>query len=163
MNLSCVDLPVVEKFVAEKLDGRPLVFLNNELDTLRADLGLFSFPEKDLHYRFLSNIKPVYYLRTRAYSRTINVSPFVINYSGAIFREYPAPWQVMVKQTGGLVRRGRGPILAGEAKEGMPPRRDEDGSTMQFLHSGYKTNTWWEDECDQEQFDAWRTERPRGA
>ena len=34
---------------------------------------------------------------------------------------------------------------------------DEDGSTMQFLRSGYKTNTWWEDECDQEQFDAWRT------
>jgi hypothetical protein len=74
------------------------------LDTLRADLGLFSFPEKDVHYRFLSQIKPVYYLRTRAYSRTINVSPFVINYSGAVFREYPAPWQVMVKQnTGELV------------------------------------------------------------
>jgi hypothetical protein len=44
----------------------------------------------------------VYYLRTRAYSRTISVSPFVINYSGAVFREYPAPWQVMIKQnTGG--------------------------------------------------------------
>ena len=78
------------------------MFLNNEL-TLRADLGLFSFPEKDLHYRFLSRIKPVYYLRTRAYSRPLT-SPFVINYSGAIFREYPAPWQVMVKQnTGELV------------------------------------------------------------
>jgi hypothetical protein len=45
-----------------------------------------------MHYRFLSTIKPVYYLRTRAYSRTINVSPFVVNYSGAVFREYPAPW-----------------------------------------------------------------------
>ena len=92
VNLSCVDLPVVEKFVAEKLDGRPLVFLNNELDTLRADLGLFSFPEKDLHYRFLSNIKPVYYLRTRAYSRTINVSPFVIN--------YPAPSSASTQRRG---------------------------------------------------------------
>ena len=34
---------------------------------------------------------------------------------------------------------------------------DEDGSTMQFLRSGYKTNTWWEEESEQEQFDSWRT------
>ena len=60
-----MDLPVVERFAAEKLNGRPLVFLNNELDTLRADLGLFR-SEKDLHYPILSRIKPVYYLRTRA-------------------------------------------------------------------------------------------------
>jgi hypothetical protein len=163
VNLSCVDLPVVETFVNTKLDGRPLVFLNNELDTLRADLGLFSFPEKDLHYRFLSKIKPVYYLRTRAYSRTINVSPFVINYSGAIFREYPAPWQVMVKQNTGelvCVAEDEDRFTLGEAKEEMLIAlglADEDGSTMQFLRSGYKTNTWWEEECDQEKFDDWRT------
>jgi|TARA_B110000977_G_scaffold181446_1_gene242123 hypothetical protein len=163
VNLSCIDLPVVEKFVNEKLNGRPLVFLNNELDTLRADLGLFSFPEKDMHYRFLSKVKPVYYLRTRAYSRTINVSPFVINYSGAIFREYPAPWQVMVKQNTGelvCVAEDEDRFTLGEAKEEMLIAlglADEDGSTMQFLRSGYKTNTWWEEEAEEEQFDLWRT------
>ena len=105
----------------------------------------------------------MYYLRTRAYSRTINVSPFVINYSGAIFREYPAPWQVMVKQNTGelvCVAEDADRFSLGEAKEEMLIAlglADEDGSTMQFLRSGYKTNTWWEDECDQEQFDAWRT------
>ena len=163
VNLSCVDLPVVEKFVAEKADGRPVVFLNNELDTLRADLGLFSFPPKDLHYRFLSRVKPVYYLRTRAYSRTINVSPFVINYSGAIFREYPAPWQVMVKQNTGelvCVAEDEDRFTLGEAKEEMLIAlglADEDGSTMKFLRAGYKTNTWWEEDSEEEQFDAWRT------
>ena len=163
VNLSCVDLPVVEKFVAEKADGRPVVFLNNELDTLRADLGLFSFPPKDLHYRFLSRVKPVYYLRTRAYSRTINVSPFVINYSGAIFREYPAPWQVMVKQNTGelvCVAEDEDRFTLGEAKEEMLIAlglADEDGSTMKFLRAGYKTNTWWEEDSEEEQFDTWRT------
>ena len=25
---------------------------------------------------------------------------------------------------------------------------------MKFLRAGYKTNTWWEEECEEEQFDA---------
>ena len=163
VNLSCVDLPAAEKFCAEKANGRPVVFLNNELDTLRADLGLFSFPPKDLHYRFLSTIKPVFYLRTRAYSRTINVSPFVINYSGAIFREYPAPWQVMFKQNTGelvCVAEDEDRFTLGEAKEEMLIAlglADEDGSTMKLLRSGYKTSTWWEEENDLEQSDSWRS------
>ena len=35
VNLSCVDLPVVERFVNEQLGGRPLVFLNNEVRVYR--------------------------------------------------------------------------------------------------------------------------------
>lgn len=163
VNTSCVELPSAERFVNEKAEGKPVVFLNCELDTLRADLGLFSFPEKSMHYRFLSTVKPVYYLRTRAYSRTINVSPFVVNYSGAIFREYPAPWQVMVKQNTGelvCVAEDEDRFTLGEAKEEMLVAlglADEDGSTMKFLRAGYKTNTWWEEENDEEVSDAWRT------
>ena len=115
------------------------------------------------HYRFLCRIKPVYYLRTRAYSRTINVSPFVVNYSGALFREYPAPWQVMVKQNTGelvCVAEDEDRFTLGEAKEEMLIAlglADEDGTTMKFLRSGYKTETWWEEDNDEEKDDAWRT------
>jgi hypothetical protein len=163
VNLSTIDLPAAEQFCITKTCGKPLVFLNNELDTLRADLGLFSFPDKDTHYRFLSKIKPIYYLRPRAYSRTISVSPFVLNYSGALFREYPAPWQVMIKQNTGelvCVAEDEDRFTLGEAKEEMLVAlglADEDGSAMKFLRSGYKTTTWWEEEGTREQSDAWRT------
>jgi len=164
VNVSCIELPSAERFVEEKAKGKPVVFLNCELDTLRADLGLFSFPDKFMHYRFLSRVKPVYYLRTRAYSRTINVSPFVVNYSGAVFREYPAPWQVMVKQNTGelvCVAEDDDRFTLGEAKEEMLIAlglADLDGSPMKFLRAGYKTCTWWEeDNITDEESDFWRT------
>ena len=39
-------------------------------------------------------------MRTRA-SQSVAVAPFIINYSGCIFREYPGPWQVMLRQDTG--------------------------------------------------------------
>ena len=33
--------------------------------------------------------------------QTVNAAPFLINYSGALFREYPGPWQVMLRQDSG--------------------------------------------------------------
>lgn len=44
--------------------------------------------------RFLSKLRPVFFLRPRDYSKSVAVAPFIINYSGALFREYPGPWQV---------------------------------------------------------------------
>ena len=82
-------------------DGSSLCFWNCELDTLRGDLGMFGFPSKSLQYDFLSRCKPVFYLRQRDYSKTVSIAPFIVNYSGCLFREYPGPWQVMLRQDTG--------------------------------------------------------------
>jgi len=163
VNLSTIELETLEKFTLETAKERPVICLNTQLDTLRADLGLFSFPSKDLHYRFLSTFTPAFYMRMRNYSRTINVSPFVVNYSGAVFREYPAPWQVMIKQSNGVlacVAEADDRFTLAEAKEEMLIAlgiNDPDDSPMKKLRSGYKTSTWWEDDTDKELSDAWRT------
>ena len=104
INASTVELPVVERYCADVVGDRPVVLWNLELDTLRSDLGLFGFPSKDVHYRFLTTFLSVFYLRPRDYSKSVAVAPFIINYSGAIFREYPGPWQVRLGE-------GRGGIL----------------------------------------------------
>jgi hypothetical protein len=49
---------------------------------------------QELHYNFLSFFRPVFYLRARDYSKSVPIAPFLVNYSGALFREYPGPWQV---------------------------------------------------------------------
>ncbi|CAI5529733.1 unnamed protein product, partial [Closterium sp. Naga37s-1] len=144
-NASCQELPAVQAYLEKLPPVTPVLLFNLELDTLRADLGLLGFPPKDLHYRFLSTFRPVFYLRPRDYSKSVAVSPFILNYSGALFRMYPAPWQVMVKQegTGSYVCVAEGPqrFQLGQVKEELQRALglgEEDGSTMQFLRRGYK-------------------------
>ena len=68
---------------------------------MRGDLGQFTFPPKSTHYEWMSQFRPVFYIRQRDYSKTINKAPFVVNYSGCLFREYPGPWQVMLRKGDG--------------------------------------------------------------
>lgn len=98
LNCSTAELPAVEEYVNHFAgDDTAVVLFNLETDTLRADLGLLGFPPKDLHYRFLAQFLPVFYIRTRDYSKSVSVAPFILNYSGALFRQYPGPWQVILK------------------------------------------------------------------
>ncbi|VFQ76143.1 unnamed protein product [Cuscuta campestris] len=141
----------------------PVVLFNLELDTLRGDLGLFGFPSKELHYRFLSQFIPVFYIRTQDYSKTVAVAPYVLNYSGALLRLYPGPWQVMLKQTDGsfaCIAESEYRFTLGETKQELLRvlgLQEEKGSTLEFLRRGFKTSTWWEDDVDLEKSSAWRS------
>ncbi|KAJ9508403.1 hypothetical protein QJQ45_011925 [Haematococcus lacustris] len=152
INATCVELLNVRQYVnsmAAKDPAKVFVLWNMELDTLRGDLGLPAFPPKEVHYAFLSAFRPVYFLRTRDYSKSVNVAPFIVNYSGALFREYPGPWQgceavlacwlqIMLKQDNGeyaCIAEDRTRYNLGELKEelqaAMGLNTEEEGSALQ--------------------------------
>lgn len=161
LGASAQELPDVEKLV-EKAGERPVVLFNLKLDSARGDLGLPAFPRKAMHFRFLSKALPVYYLRTRTYSRSIRKAPFVVNYSGALYRVYPGPYQVLLDSASGNYRRlktlsERPPL--GEVRDILTDGlniEDVQGEKESFMFKGYKSTTWWEDDRDKQVSNKWR-------
>lgn len=161
---SAQELPDIEELT--KLDpDATICFYNLKLDILRGDLGAPAFPSKDFQDRFLSTVKPVYYLRTRQYSRSTAKPPFMVNYQGCLFRSYPGQYQTLLDTGNGRYRRVQGSNIRpglGEFKEQLTQAlRDEgvledEGKTLSFLRTGYKTSTWWEEERE-EASDLWKT------
>ncbi|OEU23411.1 hypothetical protein FRACYDRAFT_274091 [Fragilariopsis cylindrus CCMP1102] len=162
---SAQELPDVEA-LSDQLPNVPIIFYNLKLDVLRGDLGAPAFPPKSFQDRFLSKVKPVYYLRTRQYSRSLATPPFLMNYQGCLFRSYPGQYQTLLDTGTGSYRRIVGNDIRpglGEFKEELTQAlKDEgvlpqsEGGALDFLRVGYKTTTWWEDERP-EAYMEWRT------
>ena len=161
---SAQELPDIEELSQLEPD-KPIVFFNMKLDVLRGDLGAPAFPPREFQDRFLSKVKPVYYLRTRQYSRSTPNPPFLINFQGCLFRAYPGQFQTLLDTGTGRYRRVKGndfrPAL-GLFKEQLIQDLqaqgvvEEEGKTLNFLRTGYKTTTWWEEEREGAD-DGWRT------
>jgi len=166
LTFSAQELPDVEELDTREGSKKPIILFNLKLDTQRGDLGLPAFPSKDLQWRFLSRAKAVYYLRTRQYTLSLPTPPFVINYQGAIFRQYPGPFQCLL-DTGKTFRpvstSARRPAL-GEFKETITQAlkieskgEDSENKGAKFFRTGIKAITWWEeDKQRQELHTDWR-------
>ena len=127
---------------------------NLKLDTLRGDLGLPAFPAKDVHHRFLCRVKPVYYMRPRSYSLSLSVPPFLVAYSGVLFRRYPEGYQTLLDRGKSSFRRvevaAERPNL-GTFKSQLTAAlklADEKAAAAAISQAGFKQSTWWEDDKD---------------
>mmetsp|Transcript_20517 Transcript_20517/g.48259 ORF Transcript_20517/g.48259 Transcript_20517/m.48259 type:complete len:394 (+) Transcript_20517:196-1377(+) len=162
---SAQELPDIEA-LADQIPDVPIVFYNLKLDILRGDLGAPAFPPKSFQDRFLSRVKPVYFLRTRQYSRSTPTPPFLVNYQGCIFRSYPGQYQTLLDTGTGSYRRLEGKdvrpglgafkeeLTDALRKEGVLP--ETEGGALDFLRVGYKTTTWWEEEREDASME-WKT------
>jgi Domain of unknown function (DUF1995) len=164
LSSSAQELPDIEELHGMEPE-KTVIFYNLKLDILRGDLGAPAFPPKEFHDRFLSKVKPVYYLRTRQYSRSTPNPPFLVNFQGCLYRSYPGQFQTLLDTGNGRYRRVKGndfrPPLGVFKQELTDALIEQDvlkdeGSTFNFLRTGYKTSTWWEDERENAS-DAWRT------
>ena len=50
-------------------------------------------------------LQPVYYLRTRQYSRSIATAPYMVNFQGCLFRSYPGKYQTLLDTGDGRAYR----------------------------------------------------------
>ncbi|CAM9366030.1 unnamed protein product [Ectocarpus sp. 6 AP-2014] len=159
---SCQELPDLQELNKLVPDAK-IVFFNLRLDTLRGDLGLPAFPPKSLHYDFLSQIKPVYLLRTRAYSRTISKKPFLVNYQGAQFRVYPGEYQCLLdvgsryKRVSNSSKRQSLGEFKDEITKALKLDEEEDNAVTSFFRKGFKNKTWWEEGGEEEKSTNWRS------
>ena len=120
VGASCQELPTLRK-LSELQPSVPIVLFNLKLDTQRGDLGLPAFPPRSVHHEFLSRVKPVYYMRPRSYSLSLSRPPFLMAYSGVLFRRYPEGWQSLLDRG---ARRG-------------PADRTMAGEHSSFLSASY--------------------------
>jgi Domain of unknown function (DUF1995) len=125
----------------------------------RGDLGLPLFPGRDLHYKFLTKVLPVYIMRSRSFATSLRRPPFIVNYSGLLYRTYPEPYQCILN--------------IGDGKNKMVKAVDDRPTNMGFRN--YLTDAlrlpgvpqdelkspgnlvWWEKDLEKETSSQWRS------
>ena len=124
----------------------------------RGDLGLPLFPGRDLHFRFLSKVRPAYIMRSRSFATSLRRPPFIVNYSGLLFRVYPEPYQC-------ILNTGDGKNKVAETTEERPTNMGfRDALTFALRipnvpQSELKSQgnlVWWEKDIDKETSSNWR-------
>lgn len=154
---STQELPDLEKLHA--LDPSiPLIFFNLRIDILRGDLGLPLFPGRDLHFRFLSKILPVYFLRSRSFATSLRKPPFIVNFTGQLFRRYPEPYQTLLNIGNGktrVVETSADRPSNSKFRETLSNGLKIQGVTTEDLKQDM-TLVWWEKEVAKESSANWR-------
>merc|ERR1719231_271877 len=156
---STQELPDLEKLHNQDPEI-PIVFFNLRLDILRGDLGLPLFPGRDLHHRFLSQIKPSYLLRSRSFATSLRKPPFIVNYSGVLYRAYPEPYQCILNigndKTKVCSFLNERPTNMGFRKS-LTESLIVPGVTAEELRGNEGNLVWWDKEQDKEESPNWRS------
>lgn len=162
LGATCQELPVIA-LLSELAPEVPIVCFNLKLDVLRGDLGLPAFPPRAVHHTFLSRIKPVYLLRPRSYTLSLARPPFLLSYSGVLYRRYPEGFQTLLDKGRSNYRRvnceAERPALGNfKAQLAAALKVYDEDAQNSISQAGYKQSTWWEDDENGEDVsDAWRT------
>ena len=92
----------------------------------------------------------------------MSVQPFIINYSGALLRIYPAPWQCMLQQDDksyACVAEAEDRYTLQQFKEELLIALgldEEEGSFLEVARRGFFKGTWWEVDTEEEVSSKWR-------
>jgi len=154
---STQELPDLEKL--HDLDPEtPIVFFNLRLDVLRGDLGLPLFPGRDLHHRFLSKIKPAYFMKSRSFATSLRRPPFIVNFSGLLFRSYPEKYQSILNTGGGknkVVLYGPDRPTNLDFRNNLSGSLKINGVPKEELLTGGNL-VWWEKDWEKDESSNWR-------
>lgn len=137
----------------------PIVLFNLRLDVLRGDLGLPLFPGRDLHHRFLSRVRPAFYMKNRSFATSLRKPPFLVNYSGILFRQYPGPFQSILN-TGSnknkVVKTSPTRPTNVDFKDALTEALQIKGVNKGDLRTGGNL-VWWEKDIDKDKSPNWRS------